>query len=81
MRLHNIIKFKNYANLNMQLTSLNLLDQLLKWRTHEIFGSTRVCRQIYRRWDHVRWGEPFQRPLAANYASHAYNSNVFCAAE
>ena len=79
--LYDLVKVKDFANLNVQCACCNLLDEFLKRHPHKIFGLTCVGGQTDRSRDRLHGREVLERPLIANYARHANNSTLLGTAQ
>jgi hypothetical protein len=66
MRLNNLVKVEGLADLNLQCTRADLLDQFVERCAHEVFGFTRIGRQTDRRRNRFHWGGPMITVCHAN---------------
>lgn len=81
MRLDDLVEMENLAELDVQGTRCDLIDQFLKGRPHEVFRFSGIGGQADRGRDRIHGSEILERPFIADYASHANDPTLFGAAE
>jgi hypothetical protein len=80
MRLSDLVKGKGPADLDVQRTRGDLLNEFLKRRQHEIFRFPGISGQADRSRDCVHRAEIVERPSVADHPRHANDAALFGAA-
>src|SRR5467141_1850812 len=81
MRLNDLVKVEGFADLDVQRTRGDLLDQFFERRPHEIIRFARIARKADRSGDRLHWGEIVERPFVADNAGHANDAALFGATQ
>src|SRR6267378_5919535 len=68
MRLNDLVKVGDPADLDVQRARRDLLDQFFERRPHEIFRFAGIGGQADRRRNRLHWSKIVERPFVANNA-------------
>src|ERR1700675_854281 len=76
MRLNDFVKVEGFADLDVQRTRGDLLDQFFERCPHEIIRFAGIARKADRSGDRFHWGEIVERPFVADNAGHATDATL-----